>query len=99
MKNDSLLKLYLVTACVAVLMFLGSFAIGWSCFDSMAGLYLITMPFLIIAIVALLAFGFTPHNSQGNQNVTIKAEIVPININRKNPIEAQNNLYSLGKIS
>lgn len=80
MKNNRLLKIYLLTACASVLLFLGSFAIGWHLFDNMADMYSATLPFLFIAIGSLAAFGFTPEVKESR---AVRAEVVSLKAYRR----------------
>lgn len=60
MKNNRLLKIYLVSAFVSVVLFVLSFIIGWNVLDNMKDMYACTLPFLFTAVLSLAAFGFTP---------------------------------------
>jgi hypothetical protein len=60
MNNTALLKLYLTTTAVSVALFLLSFAVGWHTAENMGELFACSLPFLLIALASLAAFGFTP---------------------------------------
>lgn len=60
MNNTGLLKIYLISAFVSVMLFLLSFAIGWNTLDNMKDMYGATLPFLFTAVLSLAAFGLTP---------------------------------------
>lgn len=97
MKNNRLLKIYLITACISVMLFLGSFAIGWHMFDSMADIYGATLPFLLISIGSLTAFGFTPSVKENKEAKTLraKAKVVPLKVYH----HSSHNCFTLRKIS
>lgn len=60
MKNNRMLKIYLITAIAAVLLFIAGFVFGINNFNNMDDMYGATLPFLLIAAAAITAFGFSP---------------------------------------
>lgn len=60
MKNNRLLKIYLITAIAAVLLFIAGFVFGINNFNNMDDMYGATLPFLLIAAASIAAFGFSP---------------------------------------
>ena len=69
MNNNRLLKIYLVSAFVSVVLFVLSFTIGWNVLDNMRDMYALTLPFLIAAVLFLVAFGVTPETGAVRREV------------------------------
>ena len=78
MNNTRLLKIYLISAFVSVMLFLLSFAIGWNTLDNMKDMYGATLPFLFTAVISLLAFGLTPETKAVKSQARVRDNVIDI---------------------
>ncbi len=97
MNNNRLIKIYLAVTAVSILLFTASYILNWFFAKSMTVIYATTLPFLAIAVGAVLALAFTP------EEITPKAVRVPETRNNVIVLKAcrkrNNNYYPLKKIS
>ncbi len=103
MKNNNILKLYLITATAAVMLFALSFFIMLDIYTSMAQLYAVTLPFLFVALAALAAFGsgfLTTKCTRAKVTVSCRANnIIEFKSPKKTYVQQYSDYYRLRKIS
>ena len=99
MKNDTWLKIYLFAASVCVLLFGISFAISYVKLETMAQVYIATLPFLFAAIICITAFAFTPGKASARRQKRSFGNTDPKVICLRNRRVNNRECYSLSKIS